>query len=248
MRVSKSIVLLLIVLIFGSCLSEIENKIESKLWKHRVNSITELKEATKNFRGIEVDVVFESSLNEFNVRHDIEAPISDLSLDSFFESINQGASNYFYWLDFKNLTIKIHQQAIAQLEYLIKKYGLEDRIFIESWNTGALFLLKEKGFQTVNWITQFDYNKDSISNYKDQFEKINLNIAKMNFTALSCFHEMYEFVDYYFTDKNIFLWTNGLISEKDKERILYLEKRSNVKVILVDYSYDFTQRNENEIN
>ena len=45
----------------------------------------------------------------------------------------------------------------------------------------------------------------------------------------------------FFPKMNIHLWTNGLKTEEDKALIKDLAKNKNIKVIIVDYPYNFDE-------
>lgn len=53
---------------------------------------------------------------------------------------------------------------------------------------------------------------------------------------------MVEFVVYYFPEKVIHIWTNGLITEENKELIRKYATHQSIKVILVDYSNNFLNK------
>jgi RNase H-fold protein (predicted Holliday junction resolvase) len=52
---------------------------------------------------------------------------------------------------------------------------------------------------------------------------------------------MYETMHRFFPKMNIHLWTNGLKTEEDKALIKDLAKNKNIKVIIVDYPYNFDE-------
>jgi len=69
-----------------------------KIWIHRVNSIEKLGEVQADFYGVELDVVFLDSLNEFDVNHPPAESIN-LSLFEYLSTIKENKKLHF-WLDF----------------------------------------------------------------------------------------------------------------------------------------------------
>ena len=121
---------------------------KNKLWAHRVNTAEEANIFLKQFAGIETDVFFINDQNGFQTGHD--AP-SGISLESFFDSI-VNVRQYYYWIDFKNLSNENVQSSLSEIKRLIEVYQLEGRIIIESSNPDLLAFFKCDNIFTSYWI------------------------------------------------------------------------------------------------
>ena len=209
----------------------------SKLWYHRANTIDIAIEALKEYPGIEIDVVFESDQDIYFVQHDINHPNQGVSLDFFFRGI-YNSKDHYYWIDFKNLNETNAAAALHRMEYLIRKYQVDDKLIVESPNAEALGIFARAGVYTSFWAppaTHPEYNED-ISNALAVIEH---GLKEYGFNALSGDYTNYKFLNKYFPDSNIHIWTNGLKTEKDKKIIKELALKDNIKIILVDYKNNF---------
>lgn len=72
-----------------------------KLWLHRVNCLQRVEIIENKYRGLEIDVYFDSDKNCFDIFHSPGAS-TDLCLEELLASLNNPKIHY-YWLDFKNL-------------------------------------------------------------------------------------------------------------------------------------------------
>jgi len=216
------------------------NNPQNKLWAHQMNSPDTALKRIQEFNGIELDVIFETELNKFNVRHDIEAASSDIYLDAYFKILEKSDMQIYYWLDFKNLESNNLQPAIDRLLFLLKESNLKDRVIVESFNATELIEINKNGIYTSFWIPHLYSNatKDDTTNCLSLIKYV-VNSGQVN--AISAHNMMYSFIHENFPNQNVHLWTNGLISEQDKEVIYSLDDKPDIKVILVDYRKNFTQ-------
>ena len=63
---------------------------QSKVWAHRVNSLEKLNYTQKFYQGIELDLVFDSISNTFDVKKK-KKKSANLNLDTYFSKINDKA-------------------------------------------------------------------------------------------------------------------------------------------------------------
>lgn len=208
-----------------------------KLWFHKANTIELANSALKEYPGIEFDVVFDAPTNTFDIRHDINTDPSGITLDSLFNNI-ENCNNYYYWIDFKNLLEVNLGQSLEQLKIILNRYQLYDNVIVESPAVNLLGIFSQAGIYTSYWVPQLDYPY-STEDAKRIKNIINENLIKYSFNALSAYYTNYHFLNEYFPKSNIHLWTNGLVTEEDKEIIRQLAEGENVKVILVDYKENF---------
>ncbi len=208
---------------------------ENKLWKHRVNTASEANEALKEFNGIELDVFYMDNENEFQTGHDFPTGIS---LDSYFDSI-ANCSQYYYWIDFKNLNSTNAFESVEEMKSIIAKYNLQDKIIVENSFPELLALYKISGIFTSLWIP--DISEDFISSIAQNnlYEDLELILSNYQFDAISAHYNMFPFMEKYFRKYNCHIWTNGLTTENDKQQIINIATKANIKVILVDYDINF---------
>ncbi|NTW33967.1 MAG: hypothetical protein HGB12_15350 [Bacteroidetes bacterium] len=209
-----------------------------KLWGHRVNTAKDAIITLQNFNGVETDVFYFNETDEYQTGHD--SP-SGISLDSFFDSI-PNPSKYFYWMDFKNLSKNNASNSANKMRHIIDKYHLNNKVIVESSAADLLEYFKQKNIFTSYWITDISDNDFQFLNELALKNRIHNKIKKHHFTAISAYYKMYPFLKKYFSNYNIHLWTNGLNTESDKDKIRKLSYRHDVKVILVDYTDNFLVR------
>jgi len=125
-----------------------EPSLRQKIWVHRVNSLEKLEQVAGQFAGIEVDVVFDSNKNRFDVNHPPAKSIG-LTLRSFLEkvvSVIRESGSLDLWLDVKNANHENIDQIIMGLEKLGTTYDLKDHLFIELDDIELCEKIKSEGF------------------------------------------------------------------------------------------------------
>ncbi|MFH1320213.1 MAG: hypothetical protein ABII90_06105 [Bacteroidota bacterium] len=208
-----------------------------KLWAHRVNTAKEANELLQEFNGIELDVVFEKKSDVFDVRHDVDGTVSGISLDAYFDSI-VNVTEHYYWIDFKNLKVLNVYNSLKRMKYILSKYNINNNVIVESSNAGLLNKFYKASIYTSYWVPHFSGSNEPADTV-EIINRIKSNLGKYNCNALSAHYPMYAFLDKYFNNCNIHVWTNELKTVSDKNIIYELHNNSNIKVILVDYKYNF---------
>lgn len=122
-----------------------------KIWVHRVNSISKLKEVEGRFSGVELDLVFNSQTGVFDVNHPPAKSIN-LSLVQFFKSHDDDLKIGF-WLDTKNLSKENCLAASLLLDSVTNVLGYNhEKIIVESLHPEVLKPFSEKGFLTSYYL------------------------------------------------------------------------------------------------
>lgn len=206
-----------------------------KLWKHRVNTAKEALEAIKEYNGIEIDVSFIDGLNEFQTGHDYP---SGISLEAYLDSIPD-CSHYYYWIDFKNINSSNVIASVEKMKSIISKYNLQDKLIVESSIPELLAFFKVSEIFTSLWIPDVSANLITSFAENQLYEDLEIILTKYQFNAISSHYNMMPFMQQYLRNYNCHIWTNGLISEADKQKIINYADKSNIKVILVDYDINF---------
>ncbi|MCP4548685.1 MAG: hypothetical protein GY835_19685, partial [bacterium] len=127
------------------------DEFRERIWPHRVNSIGKLREVTRIFRGLELDVVFLEEENRFDVNHP-PAPSIGLTLESFWAAVGT-PSPYGFWLDFKNLSAQNHRAALDRLAALADRFELtREAVIVESQQPLLLDAFGKAGFSTSYYL------------------------------------------------------------------------------------------------
>ena len=135
---------------------------ENKLWFHKTKTIEQLQNAVKQFPGVEFDVVFGEGTEYFDVRYTGEA-ITGVDLIKYFGSL-PNPKDYYFWVDFKNLSMENVDKAITRLKYVVDKFDLLEHVIIEYRDHKALGLVTEAGFFTCYWVPHGEYKEEDLHN------------------------------------------------------------------------------------
>jgi len=222
--------LLIIILIIPTQKGIIATK-EKQLWKHRTNSIESALLACQKYNGIEIDVVYESNGNYFDVRHNIEDSPTKLSLTLLIDTTKK--QKPYYWIDLKNLNYQNVDSIIYLLNSFIKRQkDLKERIIIESNIAEELNKVGQAGFKTSLWIPHYD--KDVIG-YIKFFIRTKPILLKYKFNALSAQYRMLPMLELYYPQHHFHVWTDDF-GQKDFLPVLKeLASHPSINVMLVDY-------------
>ena len=204
---------------------------DNKQWAHQVNTVEDALAKIKTFDGIEIDVYYFVGDNEFHTGHDAA---SDLTLDSMLSAIPR-CSKYYYWIDFKNLSDENAFMSVRRMKELINKYNLQQRLIVENSTAYLLNYFKQDSIFTSYWVPSISDVAFPVLAENDLQKKVADNLKEYRFDAISADYSMYPFLNKYFSEWNIHLWTNGLEEQGDMNAIRKLEHHLNIKVILVDF-------------
>lgn len=175
---------------------------QSKVWAHRVNSLKKLNYTQRFYQGIELDLVFDSINNTFDVNHP-PAKSVNLDLDIYFSNIND--KDLKLWLDFKNLTEANAEKSAEILNQLTKKYSLQhENILVESTTMHNLQAFKLKGFKTSFYLPQLVGLADE-SKFPT-IDSIKYLLVKYPTSGISCNVNAYDVINEYFKNERKYLW------------------------------------------
>ena len=207
-----------------------------KIWAHRVNTFEEVEKKHHLFEGMEVDLIYSKSINEFYIAHDEIDTINGIMLDEWIERIPNPEKNW-YWLDLKNLdkenAVEIAQLLVSKLN----KYGILHKVICENRNVKALALLKSAGLAVSYWVSS-DVTFRKIFGNAIWKKIVKKKIAYLKPDALSSFYWMHPLLNTAFPNENILYWHTSddeIPASVDFTRELC--NISNVKVVLVDYDF-----------
>lgn len=208
-------------------------RFRDKIWVHRVNSIERAGLMARQYKGMEIDVVYDSAADYFDVGHP-PVPSQGISLERLFGAVPDIADHYF-WIDFKNLSDANKDAACDRLSAIGRKYGVVGNMVVESTNPRALSCFADRGFYTSYYLfpeSDIDeMNTEQLTNY---YEEVKANLIASRVNALSSSYHSLPFIQAYFPDSDILLW----YVDSDKRlthyaSLAYLRLQPHVKVILV---------------
>lgn len=201
-----------------------------KLWAHRVLDYNDVNNKYADFKGVEVDVFFESEKRVFDVRH--HGKYKGITLLKFLNNIND--NELYFWIDLKNLNNKNVDSIIKRLNVLIENGVSKEYLIIESKNIKLLEILQNENFYVSYWLPTF-------SLFRSVYEvfQVKDNLIQYKPNAISCSYHHVDFYSRKFPNYNLHCWTNGLEEGKDNLKIKKISLRNNVKVILVDFENNF---------
>jgi hypothetical protein len=208
-----------------------------KVWLHRVNSVDRATRMAKRYRGLEIDVMYDSAAAYFDVGHP-PVPSAGLSLDRLFAVVPDITTHYF-WLDFKNLTDGNAQAACGTLLAIARKRGIVSHVIVESTNPRALGCFTANGFYTSYYLfPDLDPHTMAPDQLRKSYEEVKTNLAASDVSAVSSSYRSLPFIEAYLPDSDILLWyLEPRGSLRYHAALAYLERNPRVKVILVkEYS------------
>ncbi|MDT8411632.1 MAG: hypothetical protein RQ875_04150 [Vicingaceae bacterium] len=215
-----------------------------KIWVHRVNSIEKLQEVNATFSGVELDVVFNSALNVFDVNHPPAESIG-LKLLEYLKSNTESDLNF--WLDFKNLSPENTSQALERLDFLCAELNVSKKQFIvEATQTELLELFAKSGFQTSYYLHWPGLYQLSEENLNETISQIKANIFPELSYVSSSYHD-FEILNQHFPEQQKLLWlteNETKFSSKIKEHWhrLELANHPKTKVLLVQIKTNASNR------
>lgn len=176
---------------------------QTKVWAHRVNSIEKLNYTQKFYQGVELDLVFDSITQTFDVNHPPANSIH-LDLETYFSNIKN--KEIKLWLDFKNLSETNAKTSSETLNKLAKKYSLnKENILVESTEMQYLTTFKSKGFKTSFYLPQLVNLSEDIK-LLPRIDSITQLLKQYPTSGISCNVNAYEVVNEYFKKEQKYLW------------------------------------------
>lgn len=209
---------------------------KDKVWAHKVNYTEEYARAKKQFTGVELDVVFESGLRNFDIHHPPEPSIG-LTLTNYFASQPNNA-DVSYWLDLKNLSAENDSLVAAILDSIVTVYKIpQHKVIVESREPHYLKTLTDKGFRTSYYLPTGLHELNS-QELQTQLNDIKQTIAANPSTYISFEYRDYPILNKYFPNSKKISWFTIYGSmNKIKARLLLfrLLMDKQVDVLLVSF-------------
>ena len=192
-------------------------KFSTEIWKHQANDL----ENISNFKGLEIDCYFVSSLNKIIISH--QDSFNSLTAKKLEEEIIPKNKNV--WLDFKNFG-KLNSEEINTAMSQLSKF--ENQFFLESQNFFKLYKINKRyeNIRTIFNLPIFFENKFYIQILSKVF-----NFSSFDFISIS--NHQFNLVKDYFQSEKIFVYTIN-----NKKNFCNFVKKNKVKVILSRYNFN----------
>jgi hypothetical protein len=212
-----------------------------KVWAHRVDSIGKLGLAEKVFSGVEVNLVFQSGNDWFDVGH---PPAKSINL-SLEEYLSAAPADMNLWFDLKNLTLENQEAVVRRLRVLFEQYRLGERfVVVESNNYEGLQYLSRNGFYTSYYLPYLKLDKMSKEEKADTTDRLVQQARFSEARAISFPGYMYGYVKHYMQgrldDIDLLTWFNHKQIDVGEDAI-FLKKfirDDRLKVVLVGFAKD----------
>lgn len=206
--------------------------IKNKRWMKAVNNEVQLLSVDSNVSGIEMDVYFDTAKNNFFVYHD-SAVISATSIEDIFSVIKERNLSPSVWLDFKNLQQHSKIKAVQYLLSLQNKYGLQNRLMVESQDIEALQTFCDSGFFTSYYVPFFNPYAEKEDVLVGRIDSMSAALKQYPVSAISGYYFQVPFLKKFFPAFPILTWTeDSKISLVNKYFNYQLEKDEQVKIVL----------------
>ena len=127
----------------------------NKEWAQAINTIALMNALSAKTSGIECDIYFNLQKNNFEVHHDPDKS-TGLGLEALLQSYSDRKLSASFWLDFKDLNKENQQPALAELIRLRGKFGLMNKLLVESSQAELLSSFTDSGFFTSYYTPQFN--------------------------------------------------------------------------------------------
>lgn len=214
-------------------------RIENEKWIHRglydnklifENTIAAFDSAKNNkINGVELDVFFVDTLNNFIVSHDLpnRYGLPKLLLSEVLQHFD---TTFSYWLDLKNLKNENKELIKVSLDKLLNP-AIRKKIFIESGNAIPLGYLADNNLNTIYWV---QYNRTNV--FKKFLKKmwIQWNCLKYPYKGVSIGANLAD-EDFFKSFANI---PKYIFHIYNPELFSKIQNQENVAVYLMDYISD----------
>ena len=217
---------------------EVAVQFDDKVWVHRANSVERAVLMAKDYKGLEIDVVYDSTGRYFDVGHPPE-PSAGISLEHVLLAIPD-VSSHFFWLDFKNLSEANTTESCEVLVSLARRFNIIRNTIVESPNPKALSCLTEAGFYTSYYLfAELDFDDVRVMSGEQltqYYKEVQTNLLGATVNAVSADYRYLPFIEKYVPDRDILLWYL-----EDKRTLSYhfllghLRLNARIKVILISH-------------
>jgi hypothetical protein len=216
--------------ILPSCSNMLLN--DNKHWAKAINNPEFLDNIKADIGGIEIDVYFDSSKNQFFAYHD-STNVSNVLLSDILSRKSRVLPEPSIWLDFKNLHPFNMQPALAVLTRMRDSFQLKNKFIIESSDAASLSGFCQAGFFTSYYVP---YNNPYQAEEPETLlfiDSVASNVKQYPPSALSGYYFQYPLLKKFFPTYPLLIWSdNSTLSAIGYLFKSKVESDSAVRVIL----------------
>ena len=199
-----------------------------RIWPHRVNSIRRLRYLYPDFAAFECDIRFDVGSRQLYIGHEPE-DIGTLLFSDYLDQVDR--NHKLFWLDVKNLNSQNLESFCMAIEELDHRYGIKNRILIESPDTTALIRIKALG-----WLGSLYLPADLASDLNNQNNSITAIRAFVNrhSSIISQDIRMHDFLSANFPHVRQLTWDIRFKDALNQDRLLKLANDSSLLLCLIN--------------
>ncbi len=205
---------------------------DDKRWRKGVNTVEKMRQLDAGIAGLEMDVYFDTIKNCLYVYHD-SSESSTLRIESLLDVYVAKKMQGYIWLDFKNLHAFNEKFSLKYISALREKYGLKEKLLIESSSLHSLSSYCDSGFFTSYYVPFFNPYRISNSDLSSWVDSIRGGLEKYRVSALSGYYFQYPVLKNYFPMYPILTWADNaglsLVANAFERRLF---NDPHVKVVL----------------
>lgn len=192
-----------------------------RVWLHKVDDYNRLSEGINKYKGLEIDIHYDSTRSNFYVSHDPD-PQEYIYLDEFLGTVENVREHYF-GLDFKNVSEDNYKPALALLDSICAKYQIDTHnVIVESNKPQYLSEYTSAGFNTSYYLPTFNPYNTSDEKIVKHAQAIDSVLVRNNVTYVSANYKQYYFIKEYFPGRKMLLWQThkNLLAPYLRDKIL----------------------------
>jgi hypothetical protein len=181
---------------------------DNRIWIKGVNTKERFDGLDSDISGFECDVYFDTARHIFDVHHDADKS-TGLSLDMLLNRYLERKMTNSIWLDFKNLGDANSKTALLSLIDIRNKYGLQNKLLVESGRADLLTAFSDSGFFTSYYAPMFNPYQINDAEIKFWVDSIASVIKNARINALSGYYFQYRFFQHYFPNYPVLTWADN---------------------------------------
>jgi len=176
-----------------------------KEWVQAVNSKERFDKLSAAAPGLECDVYFDTQKKIFDVHHDPDNS-TGFALETLLQLYADKKLTASVWLDFKNLDKDNQQPALTELIRIRHKFGLTNKLLVESTQADLLSVYSDSGFYTSYYTPVFNPYLMGNQDLKYLADSLAEIIHHSKVDALSGYYFQYSFLHKYFPKFPVLTW------------------------------------------
>ena len=206
---------------------------DDKIWAHRANSKEKFASALNYYNGVELDLVYDATKNNFDVNHTPTISIN-LTFEDYLNTLNDVQQPYL-WLDLKNLKLDNAQEVYNKLQAIFsKKQYPVTKVLIETRYPNALPMFTKAGYITSYYLPYNLIGKQN-EDLDTELLKISEILKQQPEIGISTNYIDYEIIKEHFPNKPKYIWALVPAINRNFLKTRRLLKDETVKVVLVNY-------------